>query len=138
VGIGGHDHITLAVEQVERRYRACAWRDRLSIAEVSTMEGIELRLERLLSRNARTALTFCEPLMQHETIIFFDDWNTRGLADQASARSGPSTSSSPTTPNSTPHRSRPTHPLPPCSASPDAPDRTTEGPALTDGGITIP
>jgi predicted O-methyltransferase YrrM len=32
--------------------------------------------------SAKRALTFCEPLIRNETIFFFDDWNTRGLADQ--------------------------------------------------------
>lgn len=32
--------------------------------------------------SAKRALIFCEPLIQEEAILFFDDWNTRELADK--------------------------------------------------------
>jgi predicted O-methyltransferase YrrM len=32
--------------------------------------------------SAKRALTFCEPLIRHDAVFIFDDWNTRGLADQ--------------------------------------------------------
>jgi hypothetical protein len=53
-----------------------------------TAEGLGLRRASIVMidcdnySSAKRALLFCEPLIQDETIFFFDDWNTRGLADQ--------------------------------------------------------